>query len=243
LAEKSTAEKEQKPHEIHRHLSAPGRVRRRRRGDIMAARPGRPSPPPGRMAKQPTGLKGKNMNRNEIRELLGENWQEIVISRIIDGIKNENLDIEVCDDIKARLINTAKDSIQRQVGVAMEQIIGPSVAKMIEEINFTETNAYGEPKGERKTFLAYAIETANNYLRDQVNFNGESKRECKDQYGWRPYTTRASYMIHKHLQTDIEKAMKSAINNISSSISGGLQGAFQTAINDIASKITFTIKP
>ena len=136
-----------------------------------------------------------------------------------------------------RLSAIIKERIDAKFTKLADASILPRVTEMLENLTMQETNKWGEKKGERVTFVEYLVQRAENYLREEVDYDGHAKAECRDSYNWSASTTRVAHLVHKHLHVSVERAMKIALENANSAIVGGLKDAVVAALEGVAKKL------
>lgn len=183
------------------------------------------------------------MNLELLKEL-GLSEQDI-IDRALDKICEEffeKIDSHYFDGEEKiiRIINEKIEShINKKVAEMGDQYILPKVTDIIENLTLQETNKWGEKTKSPLTFIEYLVKKAEEYMQEPVNNNGKSKQE--EPYSWSNKTTRICYITHKHLQADIEAAMKKAIAEANSSIAKGLEGAVKIALEQATSALRVSI--
>lgn len=141
-------------------------------------------------------------------------------------------------DFERRVEAAVKEQIDAKLDAALDVHILPKVAEMIDGICLTETNKWGEPKGPKLTFIEYLTQRADAYIREEVNYKGQTKDQ--DSYSWSKHSTRIAFMINTHLQYSINQAMLKAFGEVDSSVRKGLEEAVKFAIAGI--KVTVDTK-
>ncbi|MBX3504469.1 MAG: hypothetical protein KF895_03245 [Parvibaculum sp.] len=137
------------------------------------------------------------------------------------------------DMVKARL-----DALVNEMG---EKHVLPRVTEMVENMVLQETNRWGEKVGQPVTFIEYMTQRADAWLREDVDFQGNTK----DASGWSSFRksgTRVQYMIDQHLQYTVRTAMENAVKNANQSIVGGLKQAVSIALDEVAAKLKVEVK-
>ena len=111
--------------------------------------------------------------------------------------------------------------VEAKINEIAQRDVLPKVGDFIENLILQETSAWGEKKGQSVTFIEYLIKRADNYIREEVDYNGVSKAEAESKrnswYG-NGKQTRLTFLVHQHLQHHIEHAMKDAVSNLNKAI-------------------------
>lgn len=185
-------------------------------------------------------------------EALGLTKEEIQ-DRVVDGLVHrlvysrfadeEGHDVEQQSDFRRTLDALVKERISAAVTEIAERELLPRVTQTVESIVLQETTKWGEKKGEPVTFTQYLVQRAEDYIREEVDWNGKSKAEAGS-YTWSKGTTRISFLIHQHLQLRIEAAVKEALSVANAAIAGGLQDAVKIKLEEVVKglKIAVTTK-
>ena len=139
-----------------------------------------------------------------------------------------------------KLDKLVKDRLDQIVNQLAEESILPKVNEIVENLCLQETNKWGEKSGAPVTFREYLVHRAEKWMEEQVNYDGKPKGT--DSYSWKASGTRVAYMIHQHLQYEIERAMKEALATANSSIAKGLHEAVRIKINEVAAKLKVDVK-
>lgn len=134
--------------------------------------------------------------------------------------------------VKARLDQIVNDLADKHVL--------PRVNEMVEGLVLQQTNQWGEKVGQPVTFIEYLTQRAEAWMREEISFDGKTK--AQDSFGWRKYGTRVEYLIDKHLQYSIEKAMKEAVSEANKTIAGGLVDAVKIKLGEIAASLKVDVK-
>lgn len=177
---------------------------------------------------------------NETMKLLGLSQDEIrqrVIDRICDQLMESQFDA-------SRLAVKLNAAVQKRIDEAVQKIadrdILPRAKEYVEKVTLTPTNRWGELKGKALTFREYLADRAENYLTEQVNFEGKPKSE--DSYNWRGTQTRITHMVHQHLHYSIETIMKNAVQMANSAISAGIQETVKLKLAEISAALQVSVK-
>jgi hypothetical protein len=183
-------------------------------------------------------------------EALGISKEELtekLLDRLVEDFTTEPAwDSE--DGAAYRKRSTMSDQITKQIREHIDaevqrlgdQHVLPRVTEIIEGLVIQTTNAYGEKRGEPVTFIEYLIQSADAYMREEVDYNGKTK--AQEGYNWRKHSTRITYMVDRHLHHSIEAAMKKALADANSSIVGGLEAAVKHALKEATDKLSVTVK-
>ena len=129
---------------------------------------------------------------------------------------------------------------QKIAEIAAEQIM-PRVGEMIEKANMMQTNRYGEPKGEPMTFKEYIAYRAEEYMSEDVNLHGQSKREVSDSYNWRSQGPRLTVLMRNYVKDSMEAAAKSAVTDVNKVIAENIEKAAKDAIAATAANIKVSV--
>jgi hypothetical protein len=92
------------------------------------------------------------------------------------------------------------------------------------------------------TFTEYLVQRVDAYIREEVNYNGKSRSEDRDSYGWSKSSTRIVHLIHGHLQYHIQRAVTEALGQVNSSVRKGLEEAVKHAIASVQVKVATEVK-
>lgn len=144
--------------------------------------------------------------------------------------------------VRAAVEQRAEAEVTRIVDKIGDEIVAPKVEALIEGMAFQKTNQWGEAKEPARTWREELIQRAENYLSEQVNYNGKTQKQ--DPHCWRADSTRIVHMVNKHLQFEIDRAMKDALNDANSKIAGGILAAVKTGLNNVLAtlKVSATVK-
>jgi hypothetical protein len=171
------------------------------------------------------------MTKNELAEL--GLTPEDVLNKLTDRLAEQLLGTseDYDSDFRNRLEKAIKTRVNEVLDAAMTAHILPKITEMTEGVCLTETNRWGEKIGKTVTFVEYLTSRIDAYIREDVNHNG--KTQAEDSYSWQKRSTRIAYMIHEHLQYNIERAVKQALGEVNSSVRKGLEEAVKIAIAGI----------
>lgn len=158
--------------------------------------------------------------------------QEELQNRVIEKIASDMLETMVVDEdgnpspdssaFHQKLEKIIKERIDASIREVAEKEVLPNVTKYIEELTLTETNRWGEKQSKPITFIEYLVARCDAYMREEVDYQGKSKEQNGNSYGWRGTQTRVAHLIHEHLHYSISRAMEEALKNVTGSISKAL---------------------
>jgi hypothetical protein len=185
--------------------------------------------------------------------LTPEILREQIITRAVDRIVTISLngpgdDLDEDNEYAAVDLPNVATLVQKQVAAHVEkitsrigdEIVAPKVESLIETLTFTKTSQWGEPKAEPKTWREMLVEKAEGYLSEPVNYDGETKSQGS--HNWRHHTTRVAHLVEKHIQYEIDKAIKAALADANSKIAGGILGAVRLSLQEALGKLSVTTK-
>ncbi len=150
-------------------------------------------------------------------------------------------------DQETRYVSRFKKEIEVRIQKAVDEKIAalaaahliPRVGEMIESADMRRTNTYGEPKSPPMTFKEYIASRAESYMSEDVDYNGKSKAE--GDYNWRSCGPRLSVLMKSYIKDSMEKAAKSAVNDINKVIANNIEKAAKDAIASAASAIKVAV--
>lgn len=166
-----------------------------------------------------------------------------MLNRLVERLfEHYALDSEDCgNEFSQRLEAAVKSKVDERIDTAMNTHVLPKIAEMVDGICLTETNKWGEKRGENLTFIEYLTQRVDSYIREEVNHNGKTRSE--DSYSWSKHSTRITYMISEHLQYSISMAMVAAMGDVNSSVRKSLEEAVKMALANISIKVNTEVKP
>lgn len=174
--------------------------------------------------------------------------KEEILDRVVERIASK-LMCEVSEEeddswpksFETRVRATTKEMVDEAVARMAEQHVLPNVSEYIEQITLQATNRWGEPKGEALTFVEYLVERAEAYMTEKVDHSGKTKDDQYSSSYWKGTQTRITYLIHEHLQYNIEQAMGEALKKVNDSIAEGLRKTVQMKVAEIAEKLKVSV--
>lgn len=170
------------------------------------------------------------------------------------GLSGEELQERVIERAAQKLAKRVYGEESSELRDAVERIIGETVNKVadeelrpwaegqIEAVVMQRTNEWGEKRGEPMTFREYLIHRAESYLLELVNYEGKSRVESRDSYGFKESGTRIAHMVDKHLHYHIESAMKAAVAEANSQIAAGIQETVRIKLAEISQALKVEVK-
>jgi hypothetical protein len=169
--------------------------------------------------------------------------QDRVIDQICEQVMTGRIteeDGEPCPLFRNELEKKIKENINERIDMIANKYVLPDVGKYIEGLCLQKTNEWGEKKGGEFTFTEYLIQKANDYLKEEVDYNGKSKKESGG-YSWTGRQTRITHLVHNHMQYSIETAMKEAVKTANDSIANGIQEAVKIKLGEIVEKLKVNV--
>lgn len=181
--------------------------------------------------------------------------KEELQNRVIEKIASDMLETVFADEngdptyqnsaFQKKLEKMIKDRIDSAIQSIAEKHVLPNVEKYIEELTLTETNRWGEKTGSKPvTFIEYLVSRCDHYMREEVDYQGKSKEQNGNSYGWRGTQTRVAHLIHEHLHYSISRAMEEALKNVTGSVSAALAETAKLKLKEAVEglKVHTTIK-
>lgn len=188
------------------------------------------------------------MNLQELGFTKEELQQRVIdqcVSKLLEstGWDMESEEEYPTDSSLARSLQTAvKTHVDAKINEIAAQHVLPRVTEMIEGLVLQETNKWGEVKGQKLTFVEYLVQRAEHYILEEVDYEGKSKREKNDSYGWKPSQTRIANLVHEHLAHSIKIAMQDALKIATSSISTGIQETVKIKLAEVQNALAVSVK-
>lgn len=177
-----------------------------------------------------------------------EDLQERVIERLCEqvlagkGYDEDGNEFYQESQFKRKLDERIKAQVEQTINAIAEKHVLPNVAQYVETLTLQQTNAWGEKRGQPVTFIEYLVARAHAYIQEEVNYEGKSKAESRDSYGWSKSTTRIAYLVNKHLQYSIETAMKQALASANNAIAGGIEAAVKMKLQEVVGGLQIAVK-
>jgi hypothetical protein len=157
-----------------------------------------------------------------------------VVERVYDALFDEDSDFT--QDVQREIGKRTSAEIEKKV----DKLVLPMVKTKLDGLIIPETNRYGEPKGKSMTFIEFATQKAEQYMTEEVNYEG--KPRGSDSYSWRGTQTRIAHMVHQHLHYTIETAMKQSLKEANSRIVEGIEKTVKLKLTEIAEKLKVDVK-
>ena len=176
-----------------------------------------------------------------------EKLAELVVDRVVEQLLS-SYDVDE-DGQEGRSSSRFKDALQGQikerinssVAELAEKHLMPKLQEGIDGLILQETSKWGEKTGAPISFVDYMVQRAENYIREEVNHDGQSKAEARDSYGFNGKTTRITYLINRHLQYHIQTAVKEALDVANKAIIGGLERAVKMKLEEVSKTLTLAV--
>lgn len=140
-----------------------------------------------------------------------------------------------------KLNDMVKARLDRVVSELADKHVLPRVNEMVEGLVLQQTNQWGEKVGKTVTFIEYLTQRADMWMREEVNYEGKVKGE-NGSFSWNKKGTRVEFLIDKHLQYNIERAMLAAVGEAHKSITEGLKEAVNIKLGQIAVQLKTEVK-
>jgi len=170
-----------------------------------------------------------------------EELQDRVIEAIVEQImKSPVFDQYGEKDSKpsefSKLLKAAAlERVDAAIKATIETHIQPNAATYIENVTMQETNEWGEKTKKPVTFREYLVQRFEKYMTEKVNYEGKTKEESS--YNWSGSATRVTHIVHKHLQYEIDKAVKEALSLANGLLVQGLQETAKLKLAEIAATL------
>ncbi len=176
-----------------------------------------------------------------------EELQQRVIDRAVErifettGIDEDGDDFIETSPFAGRLEKAVKAAIDDRVAEIAEKHVLPITGDLVENIVLQATNKWGEKTGQPVTFREYMIARAENYLTEQVDYQGKTKGEAGG-FSWNASQTRITHLVHQHFQYSIHTAMTEAVKSANDKIAEGIQEAVKVKLGEITQKLKVEVK-
>lgn len=185
-------------------------------------------------------------------ESLGINSEELgnrIVDQCVETLLNStgfNPDTEEETRYESRFKREIEKRIQNAVDEKIAALAAvhliPRVGEMIEKADMRKTNAYGEPKSPPMTFKEYIAHRAEEYMSEQVDYNGKSKAENNDSYGWKAQGPRLTVLMRIYIRETLEKHAKAAVTDVNKVIAKNIEIAARDAITAAAAAIKVSVQ-
>lgn len=178
--------------------------------------------------------------------------EEKIVEQAVQALLNEtgfDEDGELTGIYETRFSKAIQAQVMKAVDAKIEQIaaelIVPRVGELIEKCDMTLRNRFGEPKTpEPTTFREYIAARAEEYMSEDVNCHGKSKRE-DDSYGWKRSGPRVLVLMRNYIQSTLEAHAKNAVSDINAVVAAAMTKASAEAIAKVRDgvKVSIAVKP
>jgi hypothetical protein len=134
-----------------------------------------------------------------------------------------------------------EESIRGLAAKLAHEYVLPNVTKYLEKPVLAKTDEWRQPRESPITFIEYLVQRCDAYMREEVNYEGQTKGESCSSC-WTKSTTRVGYLVEKHLQFNIERAMKEAMARATGRIKAGLENAVEIALDKVLVGLKATVE-
>lgn len=142
---------------------------------------------------------------------------------------------KIMPDLERRVLALVNEAVTKHCDDTMR----PIVASKIDTLTIQDTNRYGEAKGKKAlTFTEYLVARANEYLSQEVDYNGAAKGGNGTDYNWRAHSTRLVWMISKHIGLSIESPIKAAVAEINKAVAPAIADTVKIKIAEVVAAVT-----
>jgi hypothetical protein len=174
------------------------------------------------------------------KKLLDRLCGELLGSGVVYDDEEEGSPRQVRSAFRQKLEKAIQAQIDASIAKIIDEHIKPHVDEIVSGLTLQATNKWGEAKGERLTFIEYLVQRAEAYMTEEVNFQGKTR--ARESCSWSAAQTRIAWMVHQHLQYNIEVAMKKALANANSTIVVGLQEAVKIKLKEVSDSLTVSVQ-
>ncbi len=189
-------------------------------------------------------------------EFLGITKEELA-ERIIDSavdhlLSSTGFDPEMEEEtrydsrFKREIEARVQKAVDSKISALAQEHVLPRVGEMIEAADMRRTNQYGESKGPVLTFKEYIAYRAEQYMTENVDFNGTSKAdlEAKNEstYNWRVSGPRLTVLMQRYIRDTLETHAKAAVTDVNKVIAKNIEQAAKDAIKAASESLSVTIK-
>ncbi len=184
-------------------------------------------------------LQALGMSREEIQDRAIKHIADSLVEAVC--YDEDEHECRKSSSFKVKLQDTVKKRIDTAVAEIAEKHVLPNATTYIENLCLQETNEWGEKKGAPLTFKEYLIARAENYLREQVDYEGKDKAQAGG-YSWRGTQTRITHLVEKHLHYSIKTAIEEAMKNGLGTVARAIHETCRLKINEVAAGMTVEVK-
>lgn len=116
--------------------------------------------------------------------------KEEMLDRLIAKMAESFLDMDIEEDgpgedshysktkVLDHIHNMVKEQVEKSVAAIADKHVLPRVDEIITGMVMQTTNKWGEKKGEPKTLTEFVVERAENYLSEEVDFQGKNRKQA-----------------------------------------------------------------
>lgn len=193
------------------------------------------------MTLEELGLSQQEIQQRVIDRVAEKLLEKIGIDR--DEETGSEDEITIPTSLQTKLETRCKEAVDAAIKDIGDKHILPRVSELIESSVLQKTNEWGQKSGSAKTFTEYLVERAQAWIQDEVDYEGKTKEQSSS-CSFKKSGTRVGYMVEKHLQYSIERAMKDALQTANSAIAGGIENAVKIKLQEVLNgiKTTVTVK-
>lgn len=174
------------------------------------------------------GISAESLETKLLEILAQDFWEKSFAGSVDDEGRYHRLE----NFILSKLEKQTKEAIDTAIEKLGSETLGPAIETFIQNYKVQQTNAYGEKKGEAKTFTEYLMSMAETYCLQPVDFNGTTSNS----YTHKDHT-RIAHLIDKHLSNEIEKLVKTHIHEANKLFARGLNETVRMMINETFAKL------
>lgn len=162
---------------------------------------------------------------------------ERLFDELINGDVDSGLESEFTDKIRKRI----KDAVNKKIDALADKNIIPRLDQLIEELVLTPTNQWGEKNedGDPKTFKEYLVQRAGDYMKDEVDSEGKTKKEGGSY--WTKNSSRLNYMIEERFDGHMKDAVKTILENATELLTTSIREAVEGKLKEIAAAIKIKV--
>lgn len=177
------------------------------------------------------------MNALEQIGITKEELQQRVVEHVAKELLSGDVDYDgdyVRSEIQRGVENLIRDEVATAADAIASECIAPVAKKMIEDATLQKTSSWGEQKGEPITFKEYIIQRAEKWLTEKVDYDGKSKSERRDSYGWSGNNTRIAHLVDNHIKYTIQTTLERGLADVKSSLAKGLTDAVRLQMDTLS---------
>lgn len=183
-------------------------------------------------------LTALGLDAKQIENMIVERAVEALLRET--GVDQWGDESERPSDLSSRVSKMVKARIDEKINELAEAHLMPKIDAHIDGLILQETTTWGEKRGKPMTVIEYLVARADAYMVEPVDYAGQSKGA--DSYNWKQHSTRIVHAVNKHLQYEIDTAMKEALRTANTTMAKGLHEACRVAINEVAAKFAIVVK-